>query len=58
MVYTNKAQAKRLTGISYLGSVNLTTKHQKAYEYNELTYSLYLSPAKSSGYEVCPKQKC
>ncbi len=56
MVYTNKAQAKKLTGISYLGSVNLTTKHQKAYEYNELTYSLYLSPAKSSGYEVCPKR--
>jgi hypothetical protein len=54
MEYTTKAQAKRLTGISYLGSVNLTTKHQKAYKYNELTYSLYLAPAKSSGYEVCP----
>jgi hypothetical protein len=54
MVYTNKTQAKRLTGINYLGSVNLTTKHQKAYEYNELTYSLYLAPAKMSGYEVCP----
>ncbi len=26
MEYTTKAQAKRLTGISYLGSVNLTTK--------------------------------
>ena len=44
MEYTTKAQAKRLTGISYLGSVNLTTKHQKAYKYNELTYSLYLAP--------------
>jgi len=54
MIYTTKAQAKRLTGISYLGSVNLTTKHQKAYKYDELTYSLYLAPAKSSGYEVCP----
>jgi len=54
MIYTTKAQAKKLTGISYLGSVNLTTKHQKAYKYDELTYSLYLAPAKSSGYEVCP----
>lgn len=54
MVYTTKAEAKRLTGISYLGSVNMTTKHQKAFEYNELTYSLYLAPAKMSGYEVCP----
>jgi hypothetical protein len=54
MVYTNKATAKRLTGISYLGSVNMTTKHQKAYKYDELTYSLYLAPANMSGYEVCP----
>ena len=54
MIYTTKAEAKRLTGISYLGSVNMTTKHQKAFKYNELTYSLYLAPAKMSGYEVCP----
>jgi hypothetical protein len=54
MIYTTKAQAKRLTGISYLGSVNMTTKHQKAFKYDELTYSLYLAPAKMSGYEVCP----
>lgn len=56
MEYKNKTQARKLTGISYLGSVNLTTKHQKAYKYDELTYSLYLAPAKSSGYEVCPKR--
>lgn len=54
MNYKNKAQAKRETGINYLGSVNLTTKHAKAYKYDELTYSLYLAPAKMSGYEVCP----
>ena len=54
MIYTTKAEAKRQTGLNYLGSVNLTTKHQKAYNYNELTYSLYLAPAKLSGYEVCP----
>ena len=54
MIYTTKAEAKRLTGLNYLGSVNKTTKHQKAFKYNELTYSLYLAPAKMSGYEVCP----
>ena len=54
MKYTNRAQAKRETGVGYLGSVNLTTKHAKAYKYDELTYSLYLAPAKLSGYEVCP----
>ena len=54
MNYTNKTQARKETGINYLGSVNLTTKHAKAYMYNEMTYSLYLAPAKMSGYEVCP----
>ena len=54
MVYTNKTNAKKETGINYLGSVNLTTKHAKAYKYDEMTYSLYLSPADMSGYEVCP----
>ena len=56
MIYINKAQAKKLTGLNYLGSVNLTTKQKKATDYNELTYSLYLAPAKLSGYEVCPKR--
>jgi hypothetical protein len=54
MDFKSKAQARKETGISYLGSVNLTTKHQKAYNYNELVYGLYLAPAKLSGYEVCP----
>lgn len=56
MEYKNKAQSKKLTGLSFLGSVSATTKHQKSIKYNELTYSLYLAPAKSSGYEVCPKR--
>lgn len=56
MEYKNKSQAKRQTGLSFLGSVSATTKHQKSIKYNELTYTLYLSPAKSSGYEVCPKR--
>jgi len=56
MEYKNKAQAKKLTGLSFLGSVSATTKHQKSIKYNELTYTLYLAPANSSGYEVCPKR--
>jgi hypothetical protein len=52
--FTTKAEAKRLTGLSYLGSVSKTVKHKKSKKYGELTYSLYLAPAKSSGYEVCP----
>lgn len=53
MIYKNKSKAAKETGISYLGSVNMTAKHSKAFKYNELTYSLYLSPANTSGYEVC-----
>lgn len=56
IVYKNLSQAKKEVGISYLGSVNLTAKHAKAFNYNELTYSLYLAPANTSGYEVCPKR--
>ena len=54
MIFKNKAQAKRDTGICYLGKVEQTVKHKKAKKYNEATYTLYLAPAKTSGYEVCP----
>ena len=54
MVYVSKAQAKKMYGFSYIGMVNNSTKHEKAYKYNELVYTIYLSPAKMSGYEVCP----
>ena len=53
MEFISKAQAKRVTGLTYLGSVSKTVKHKKSKKYYELTYSLYLAPAKSSGYEVC-----
>lgn len=56
LIYENLSKAKKLIGISYLGSVNFTAKHQKAFNFNELTYALYLSPANTSGYEVCPKR--
>jgi hypothetical protein len=52
--FTTLAAAKRLTGLSYLGGTTKSVKHRKAGKYGELTYSLYLAPAKTSGYEVCP----
>jgi hypothetical protein len=54
--YKNLTQARRLTGLSYLGSISETTKHKKSIKFGELTYSLYLAPAKTSGYEVCPSR--
>lgn len=54
MEFKNKAQARRDTGLQYLGSISKTVKHKKSIKYGELTYSLYLAPANQSGYEVCP----
>jgi len=54
MKFISKAQAIRDTGVSYLTSVSQTVKHKKSTKYGELTLSLYLAPAKTSGYEVCP----
>lgn len=54
MEFTTLAQAKRSTGLAYLGSISETNKHKKSLKYGELTYSLYLAPGKTSGYEVCP----
>ncbi len=52
--YKNAAQAKRETGLSYIGAVNSSAKILKNEKYNELTYIIYLAPANLSGYEVCP----
>lgn len=52
--YQNRAQAKRITGLSYLGGINTSSKIAKGYQYDEMTYILYLAPADRSGYEVCP----
>jgi len=54
MIYKNRAEAKRLTGLAYVGMVNNSAKHEKAYHYNEMVYTIYLAPAKSSAYEDCP----
>ncbi len=52
--YQNRAQAKRITGLSYLGGINTSSKIAKGYQYDEMTYILYLAPAERSGYNVCP----
>jgi hypothetical protein len=54
MIYQNRAQAKRLTKLSYLGGIATSSKIAKGLKYDEMTYILYLAPAKMSGYEVCP----
>ncbi len=54
MKFTTISEAKKLTGLSYMGLVNNGAKHMKAYKYNELVYTIYFSPANRSGYEVCP----
>ena len=56
MVYKNMTDARKQTGLSYIGAVNNSTKHEKAYTFNELVYTIYFAPAKMSGYEVCPKR--
>jgi hypothetical protein len=46
--------ARKQTGLSYIGAVNNSTKHEKAFKFDELVYTIYFAPAKMSGYEVCP----
>lgn len=55
MKFTTIADAKRKTGLSYLGAVAKSTKIAKGLKYNEQTYIIYLAPASASGYNVCPK---
>lgn len=54
MKFTTIGNAKKLTGLSYLGSVASSSKIAKGLKYNEMTYILYLAPAEQSGYNVCP----
>jgi hypothetical protein len=52
--FTTIAQAKRDTGLAYLGNVNTSSKLLKNGKVsNQLTYGLYLAPASISGYNVC-----
>jgi hypothetical protein len=54
MKFTTIADAKRQTGLSYLGSVNASAKLLKNGKVSQQhTYGLYLAPANVSGYNVC-----
>jgi hypothetical protein len=52
--FTSIAEARRQTGLSYLGGVATSSKmsHSKTYSH-QYTYAIYLAPAKTSGYNVC-----
>lgn len=54
MEFTTIANAKKQTGLSYLGGVNLSAKmlHSQI-ESHQYTYIIYLAPANTSGYNVC-----
>ena len=40
------ADAKRKTGLSYIGGTSLSSKMEKSEKYDELIYVIYLAPAK------------
>ena len=54
MEFTTLAQAKKETGLSYLGGVATSAKimHSKEFSHQH-TYAIYLAPASTSGYNVC-----
>ncbi|MFO7968819.1 MAG: hypothetical protein R6U15_01760 [Candidatus Izemoplasmatales bacterium] len=55
MNFTTISNAMKVTGLSYLGSINSNAKMVKNKKVsNNYTYFLNLSPANTSGYNVCP----
>lgn len=54
MKFTTISQAKKETGLSYLGGVATSAKisHSKEFSH-QYTYGLYLAPASISGYNTC-----
>ncbi|HLO91573.1 MAG TPA: hypothetical protein VK172_10460 [Lentimicrobium sp.] len=54
MKFTTEVNAKKETGLSYLGNINSSAKMLKNKKVSkQYTYILYLSPANTSGYNVC-----
>jgi len=54
MNFTTIANAKKQTGLSYLGGVNISAKMIKNEKVSgNITYAIYLAPASQSGYNVC-----
>lgn len=55
MNFTTIREAKKETGLAYLGGVNVSAKMIKNLKVsNNMTYAIYLAPAMVSGYNVCP----
>jgi hypothetical protein len=54
MKFTTIADARKQTGLSYLGGIATSAKisHSKQYSH-QYTYGMYLAPAKLSGHNVC-----
>lgn len=55
MEFVTRGQAKKETGLTYIGNVNHSSKIVKNKKKNVLTYIIYLAPANLSGFNVCPK---
>lgn len=54
MEFTTIANAKKQTGLSYLGGVSTSAKIMHSQQYShQYTYAIYLSPGNLSGYNVC-----
>jgi hypothetical protein len=53
MEFTTITNAKKQTGLSYIGGTNTSAKLSKNGKVQQLTYGIYLSPANTSGYNIC-----
>jgi hypothetical protein len=54
MKFTTIANARKQTGLSYLGGVSTSSKIMHSQKFShQYTYAIYLAPAKQSGYNVC-----
>ena len=54
LIFSSIAKAKTDTGLSYLGNINISSKLAKNGKVShQNTYGIYLSPASTSGYNVC-----
>lgn len=53
--FTTIANAKKQTGLSYLGNINSSAKMIKNKKVShQYTYAIYFAPSNKSGYNVCP----
>jgi len=54
MKFTTISKTRKELGIAYLGNINISAKLIKNMKVSgNYTYSIYLAPASTSGYNVC-----